>query len=104
MDVQSKNHKILRVQIQHEEMLAAISERNLASGLVTICCETRGMRYRAVTNAKGLCLEIFVVPEAARVHVTEGSIIIADNPNFQPWNIANSGTWQGDACPGGLRP
>jgi hypothetical protein len=49
MGVPSKVHDILLVQIQSEEMLAATSERNLASGLVTGCGEAKGVGYWAAT-------------------------------------------------------
>jgi hypothetical protein len=39
---------------------------------------------------KGLSHEIFIVPEADIVFLTEGRTLIADIPN---------GTWQGDASP-----
>ncbi|MFZ2071743.1 MAG: hypothetical protein WAV32_09170, partial [Halobacteriota archaeon] len=90
MSVPSKVHNIQLVQIQPEERLAATSELNLASSLVTGCGEARGRGYWAATQVKGLSTEIFVVPEADVVHLTEGSILITDSPY---------GTWQGDANP-----
>jgi len=42
---------------------------------------------------KGLSHEIFIVPEADVVPLTEGSTLIADSP---------IGTWQGDASPAGF--
>ena len=53
MGVASKVHDILLVQIQPEERLAATSEQNPASCLVTCCGESRGMRYGAATQVKG---------------------------------------------------
>ncbi|MFZ2070388.1 MAG: hypothetical protein WAV32_02040 [Halobacteriota archaeon] len=90
MSVPSKVHNSQLVQIQPEERLAATSELNLASSLVTGCGEARGTGYWAATQVKGLSTEIFVVPEADVVHLTEGSILITDSPY---------GTWQGDANP-----
>jgi len=102
MSVPSKIHNIQLVQIQPEERLAATPELNPASCLVTGCGEARGMGYWAATQVKGLSHEIFIVPVADVVHLTEGSILIADSPNLQSWNIAgNCGTWQGDASPAG---
>ena len=85
-------HNIQLVQIQPEERLAATSELNLASSLVTGCGEAGGMGYWAATQVKGLSPEIFIIPEADVVLLTEGCILIADSPN---------GTWQGDASPAG---
>ena len=102
MSVPSKIHNIRLVQIQPEERLAATSELNLAFCLVTGSGEARGMGYWAATQVKGLSHEIFIVPEADVVHLTEGSILIADSPNLQSWNIAgSSGTWRGDESPAG---
>jgi len=56
-------HNIPLVQIQPEGRLAATSERNPASSLVTGCGEARGMGYRAATQVKELSHEIFIVPE-----------------------------------------
>jgi hypothetical protein len=92
MSVPSKIHNIPLVNIQPEERLATASELNLASILVTGCGEARGMGYWAATQVKGLSHEIFIVPEADVVHVTEGSILIADSP---------IGIWQGDEGPAG---
>ncbi|MFZ2070068.1 MAG: hypothetical protein WAV32_00355 [Halobacteriota archaeon] len=78
------------MQIQPEERLAATSELNLASSLVTGCGEARGMGYWAATQVKGLSTEIFVVPEADAVHLTEGCILITGR---------HYGTWQGGANP-----
>ena len=98
----SKIHNIRLVQIQPEERLAATSELNLAFCLVTGSGEARGMGYWAATQVKGLSHEIFIVPEADVVHLTEGSTLIADSPNLQSWNIAgSSGTWRGDESPAG---
>ncbi len=80
------------VKIQPEEGLATTSEQNLASCLVTGCGEARGMGYWAVTQVKGLSPEIFFVPEADVVVLTEGSTLIANSL---------IGTWQGDASPAG---
>jgi len=90
--VPSKMHNIQLVQIQPEEMLAATSELNPASSLVTSCGEARGMGYWAATQVKELSHEIFIVPEADVVVLTEGSTLIADSL---------IGTWQGDASPAG---
>ncbi|KAF5435148.1 hypothetical protein C5S35_11905 [Candidatus Methanophagaceae archaeon] len=57
-------HNIPLVKIQPEERLAASSELNPASCLVTGCGEARGMEYVAATQVKGLSHEIFIVPEA----------------------------------------
>ena len=100
MSVPSKIHNIRLVKIQPEERLAATSERNLASSLVTGCDEAKGRGYWAATQAKGFRPEIHVVPEADVVHVTESRILIADSLNFQSWNIAGiPGTWRGDESP-----
>ena len=85
-------HNIQLVKIQPEERLAAPSERNPASCLVTGCGEARGMGYWAATQVKGFSHEIFIVPEADVVLLTEGSTLIADSL---------IGTWQGDASPAG---
>ncbi|KAF5435063.1 hypothetical protein C5S35_12315, partial [Candidatus Methanophagaceae archaeon] len=85
-------HNIQLVKIQPEERLAASSELNPASCLVTGCGEARGMGYWAAMQVKGLSHEIFIVPEADVVPLTEGSTHIADSLN---------GTWQGDASPAG---
>ncbi len=105
MSVPSKIHNSQLVKIQPEERLAATSELNPAPSLVTGCGEARGMGYRAATQVKGLSPEILVVSMADVVHLTEGSILIADSPNLQSWNIAGSaGTWRGDASPTGSEP
>jgi len=88
-------HNIQLVKIQPEERLAAPSERNLAPSLVTGCGEARGMGYWAATQVKESSHEIFIVPEADVVLLTEGSTLIADSL---------IGTWQGDASRRGLRP
>jgi hypothetical protein len=85
-------YNIQLVKIQPEERLAAPSELNPASCLVTGCGEARGMGYWAATQVKEFSHEIFIVPEADVVHVTEGSTLIADNLN---------GTWRGEASPTG---
>jgi hypothetical protein len=104
MSVPSKIHNVQLVQIQLEERLASTSELNLASSLVTGCGEARGMGYRAATQVKGFSHEIFIVPEADVVHVTEGSILIVDSPNLGSWNIAESSrTWRGDESPAGSK-
>jgi hypothetical protein len=87
-------HNIQLVKIQPEERLAASSELNPASCLVTGCGEARGMGYWAATQVKGLSPEIFIVPEADVVVLTEGRTLIADSP---------IGTWQGDASPAGSK-
>jgi len=74
-------HNIQLVKIQVEERLAATSELNLASSQVTGCGEARGMGYWAVMQAKGFSHEIFIVPEADVVFLTEGSTLIADSLN-----------------------
>jgi hypothetical protein len=56
--VPSKVHNIQLVQIQPEERLAATSELNPASSLVTGCGEAKGMGYRAATQVKGFSPEI----------------------------------------------
>jgi hypothetical protein len=102
MSVPSKIHNIQLVQIQPEERVATTSELNLAFCLVTGSGEARGMGYWAATQVKGLSHEIFIVPEADVVHLTEGSPLIADSPNLQSWNVAgSSGTWRGDESPAG---
>ena len=53
MRMASKIHNILLVQIQPEERLAAPSELNLASSIVTDCGEASGMGYGAATQLKG---------------------------------------------------
>ena len=88
MSVPRKIHTIQLVKIQPEERLA--SELNLASSLVTGGDDARGMG--AATQVKGLCHELFIVPEADVVHMKEGSTLIADRLN---------GTWQGDESPAG---
>ena len=88
MSVPRKIHTIQLVKIQPEERLA--SELNLASCLVTGRGEARGKG--AATHVKGLSPELFVVPEADVVHVTEGSTLIADRPTW---------TWQGGESPAG---
>jgi hypothetical protein len=50
------------------------------------------MGYWAATQVKGLSHEIFIVPEADVVFLTEGSTLIADSL---------IGAWQGDASPAG---
>ena len=87
-------HNIQLVKIQPEERLAASSELNLAPSLVTGCGEARGMGYWAATQVKGFSHEIFIVPEADVVLLTEGSTLIADSL---------IGTWQGDASPAGSK-
>jgi hypothetical protein len=87
-------HNIQLVKIQPEERLAATSERNPASCLVSCCGEARGMGYWAATQVKGLSPEILIVPEADVVLLTEGSTPIADSPIW---------TWQGDASPAGSK-
>jgi hypothetical protein len=58
MSVQSKVHNIQLVQIQPEERLAATSELNPASSLVTGCGEAKGMGYLDATQVKGFSHEI----------------------------------------------
>jgi hypothetical protein len=58
MSVPSKIYNIQLVQIQPEERLAATSELNLASSLVTGCGEANGRGYWAATQVKGLSPEI----------------------------------------------
>jgi len=78
----SKIHTIPLVEIQPEERLAATSERNLASSLVTGCSEAKGMGYWAATQVNGFCPEIHVVPEADAVHLTEGCTLILPKPRI----------------------
>jgi RNA-directed DNA polymerase len=87
-------HNIQLVQIQPEERLATSSELNPASCLVTGCGEARGRGYGAATQVKGFSHEIFIVPEADVVVLTEGSTLIADSLIR---------TWQGDASPAGSK-
>ena len=87
-------HNIQLVKIQPEERLAAPSELNPASSLVTGCGEARGMGYWAATQVKGFSHEIFIVPEADVVVLTEGSTLIVDSL---------IGSWQGDASPAGSK-
>ena len=102
MSVPCKIHNSQLAKIQPEERLAATSELNLTSCLVTGSDEARGMGYWAATQVKGYSHEIFGVPEADVIHLTEGSTLITDSPNLQSWNIAgSSGAWQGDASPAG---
>ena len=91
------------MKIRLEERLAATSELNLAPSPVTGCCEAKGMGYWAVTEVKGLSLEICIVSVADVLALTEGSTLIAVDPNLRSWNIAeSSGTsWRGDASPTG---
>jgi len=78
------------VKIQPEERLAPISELNLASSLVTGCSEAKGMGYWAATQVKGLSPEIVNVLEADVVKRTEGSTLIAINPNLGSRNFDKS--------------
>jgi hypothetical protein len=94
MGVPSKIHNIQLVQIQPKERLAATLEQNLASCLVTGSGEARGMGYWAATQVKGFRHEIFIVPVADIVLLTEGSTLIADSL---------IGSWQGDASPAGSK-
>ena len=94
MSVPSKIHNSQLVKIQPEERLAASSELNLAPSLVTGCGEARGMGYWAATQVKESSHEIFIVPEADVVLLTEGNTLIADSL---------IGTWQGDASPAGSK-
>jgi hypothetical protein len=104
MSVPSKIYNIQLVKIQHEERLAATSELNLASSLVTGCGEAKGMGYWTATQVKVLSHEIFIVHEADVVHLTEDSTLVAVSPNLQSWNIAGSvGTWRGDESPTGSK-
>ncbi len=90
--VPSKVHNIQLVEIQPEERLAATSELNLASSLVTGCGEARGMGYWAATQVKGFSHEILIVSVADAVWLAEGSTLIADSLNR---------TWRCDASPTG---
>ena len=54
MSVLSKIRNNRLVKIQPKERLAATSELNLTSSLVTGCGEAKGRGYRAATQAKGL--------------------------------------------------
>lgn len=87
-------HNIQLVKIQPEERLAAPSELNPASSMVTGCGKARRMGYWAATQVKGFSHEIFIVPEADVVLLTEGSTLIADSLIE---------TWQGDASPAGSK-
>ncbi len=78
------------VKIQPEERLASTSELNLASSLVTGCSEAKGMGYWAATQVKGLSPEIVVVSEVDVVRMTEGSTLIAVNPNLVSCNFDKS--------------
>ena len=98
MSVPSKVHTILLVKIQPEERLAATSELNLASSLVTGCCEARGMGYWAATQVKGLSPEITIVSVADVVHLAEGITLIAVSPNLWSWNIAEILTGGFERC------
>ncbi len=75
MSVPSKMHNIQLVKIQPEERLAATSELNLASSLVTGCGEARGMGYWAATQVNGFRPEIHAVSEADVVHLTDQFIV-----------------------------
>ena len=70
------------MKIQLEERLATTSELNLAPSPVTGCCEAKGMGYWAVTEVKGLSLEMCIVSVADVLALTEGSTLIAVDPNF----------------------
>jgi hypothetical protein len=87
-------HNIQLVKIQPEERLAAPSEQNSASSLVTGCGEARGMGYWAATPVKGFRHEIFIVPEADVVFLTEGSTLVTASLNR---------TWRGDVSPAGSK-
>ena len=75
------------VKIQPEERLASTSELNLASSLVTGCSEAEGMGYWAATQVKELSPEIVVISEADVVKRTEGSTLIAVNPDLGSRNF-----------------
>jgi len=75
-----------------EERLAAPSELNLASSLVTGYGEAKGMVYWAATQVKEFSHEITIIPEADVVVLTEGSTLIADSLIK---------TWQGGTSPAG---
>jgi hypothetical protein len=77
MGMPSKIYASQLVQIQSEKMLAATSELNLASSLVTGCYEANGIGYRAATQVNGLSPEICIVPEADVVYSTKGRTLIA---------------------------
>ena len=78
------------VKIQPEERLAPTSELNLAPSLVTGCSEAKGMGYWAATQVKGLSPEIIIISEADVVKRTEGSTLIAVNPNLGSRNFDKS--------------
>jgi hypothetical protein len=80
--VSSKIHNSQLVKIQPEERLAASSELNLASCLVTGRGEARWMGYWATTQAKGLSTEITIVLVADVVHLTEGSTLVTVSPSI----------------------
>ena len=54
MSVPSKIHNVQLVEIQPEERLAATSELNLASCLVTRCGEARGMGYMGTRETQSV--------------------------------------------------
>jgi hypothetical protein len=77
MGMPNKIYASQLVQIQPEGRLAANSELNLASCLVTGCYEANGKGYWAATQVNGLSTEICIVSEADVVHSTKGSTLIA---------------------------
>ena len=84
MSVPSKVHNSQLVKIQPEERLAATSELNLASSLVTGCGEARGMGYWAATQVKGLstCSEAICWSCGCKSHHCNsqfGNVVISDS-------------------------
>jgi hypothetical protein len=77
MGMPSKIYASQLVQIQPEGRLAATSELNLASCLVTGGYETNGLGYRAATQGRRLSPEIYIVSEVDIVHSTKGVTLIA---------------------------
>ena len=78
------------MKIQPEERLATTSELNLAPSLVTGCSEAKGMGYWAATQVKGLSPEMSMVSVADVFPLTEGSTLVAVNPNLVSCNFGKS--------------
>ncbi|RCV65121.1 hypothetical protein C5S53_05280 [Methanophagales archaeon] len=77
-------HIIQLVKIQPEERLAATSELNSASCLVTGCGEARGMGYWAAAQVKGFsqCSEAICWSCGCKSHHCNsqfGSVVISDS-------------------------
>ena len=77
MGMPNKIYASQLVQIQPEGRLAATSELNLASCLVTGCYEANGKGYWAATQVRGLSPEFYIVSEVDVVHSTKGGTLIA---------------------------